>query len=324
MKRLLIVLMGAVLVLTSLTGCRSARKNSEETIVSDTGFYFDTVISIQVNHEKGEALLRECFSLCAQYEKIFSRTDSSSELYALNHRSGNEVSVSQPLAELISLGLEYGKLSEGVFDITIAPLSDLWDFQAENPEIPSKKDIRKALEKVDYRKVHVTGNEVRFDSKDTMIDLGAIVKGWAADRMKEYLISQGVESAMIDLGGNVLAIGSKRDGMSWKVGIQKPFAQRGETITVVEAKDCSVVSSGTYERHFEKDGRNYHHILDPATGYPVETDLSQATIISSQSVLGDLYSTICMLKGYEQGKSFVEEADGVEAILVDSKGSLLY
>lgn len=323
MKKMLTVLMGIVLAL-SLAGCQKTHKSSEEAVVSDTGFYFDTVVSVQVNHEKGETLLKECFSLCAEYEKIFSRTDSSSELYRLNHRDSSQVTVSQPLADLIRLGLEYGDISGGAFDITVAPLSNLWNFKEEDPVIPDEADIQKALQKVDYRKVHIKDNQVIFDSEDTMIDLGGIVKGWAADQMKRYLVSQGVESALIDLGGNVLTIGKKSDGTPWQVGIQKPFAQRGETITVLDADNCSVVSSGTYERHFEKNGENYHHIIDPATGYPAKTNLSQATIVSSQSVLGDLYSTICILKGYDQGKALVDAAEDITAIFVSGDGALLY
>lgn len=323
MKKMLTVLMGIVLAL-ALAGCQKTHKSSEEAVVSDTGFYFDTVVSVQVNHEKGETLLKECFSLCAEYEKIFSRTDSSSELYRLNHRDSSQVTVSQPLADLIRLGLEYGDISGGAFDITVAPLSDLWNFKEEDPVIPDEANIQKALQKVDYRKVHIKDNQVIFDSEDTMIDLGGIVKGWAADQMKRYLVSQGVESALIDLGGNVLTIGKKSDGTPWQVGIQKPFAQRGETITVLDADNCSVVSSGTYERHFEKNGENYHHIIDPATGYPAKTNLSQATIVSSQSVLGDLYSTICILKGYDQGKALVDAAEDITAIFVSGDGALLY
>lgn len=317
MKKVLTMIL-CVALLYSVTGCSKAEKE-----YSDTGYYFNTIIKISVNHSEGEALLTKCFSLCADYEKIFSRTDEDSELYKLNHRNTDSVKVSDELAELIALGLEYGQISGGVFDITVAPLSDLWDFTAEEPKVPADADIQKALEKVDDSKVHVEGNTITFDSPDTMIDLGAIVKGWAADQLKSSLVKAGVTSGMIDLGGNVLAIGTHPDGSPWKVGIQKPFAQRNETLTGVETIDKSVVSSGTYERFFEQDGKHYHHILDPRTGYPVETDLSQVTIISEQSVLGDLYSTICMLEGYEAASKLVDSTSGLEAIYVSKDGKLL-
>lgn len=317
MKKVLTLVL-CVALLYSVTGCSKAEEE-----YSKTGYYFNTIIKISVNHNEGEALLQKCFSLCADYEKIFSRTDEDSELYKLNHRSTDRVEVSDELAELIALGLEYGQVSGGAFDITIAPLSDLWDFTAEEPKVPEEADIQSALAKVDDSKVHLKGNTVIFDNADTMIDLGAIVKGWAADQLKAWLEGEGVTSGMIDLGGNVLAIGAHPDGSPWKVGIQKPFAQRNEILTGVETIDKSVVSSGTYERFFEQDGKRYHHILDPRTGYPVDTDLSQVTIISEQSVLGDLYSTISMLMGYEAASKLADNTEGIEAIYVSKDGKLI-
>ncbi|WP_411335443.1 FAD:protein FMN transferase [Ruminococcus gauvreauii] len=305
-----------------ISGCGSKQPE----MVSRQGFYFDTVIGIEAygNPDDVRDAVEHAFALCQDMEKTFSRTRSDSELYALNHRTEQSVEVSDELADVISAGLSYYELSEGRFDITIAPVSELWDFKSENPRVPDADAIAEAVKKVDARKVHVQGNTVTFDSPDTMIDLGAIVKGYAADRLKEHMEEDGITSGMINLGGNVMTIGRKQDGTDWSVGIQKPFAERNETIATLRAPDCSVVSSGVYERYFETDGIRYSHILDASTGYPADTDLWQATVVTDSSMQGDALSTVCMLLGYEKARQLTDQLDGVQQVLfVGDDGSLL-
>lgn len=191
----------------------------------------NTVVTVTIYDSQDRELLTECMNLCDKYEKIFSRTASDSELYQLNHRELTPVAgtedtfqVSDPLAELIRKGLYYSELSEGAFDIAIEPLTSLWDFTAEDPQVPENRLIQEALTKCDYHNVSVSdNNEVILKTEDTAIELGAIAKGYIADRLKDYLISQGVKSAIINLGGNVLCIGGKPDDSSFKIGIQKPL-----------------------------------------------------------------------------------------------------
>lgn len=289
-------------------------------------FYFDTIVSIRFETaEDGEELVKDCRSMCSQMEHTFSRTDESSELYQVNHREDSRVEVSEQLAMLVQTGLDYYRISDGRFDITIAPLSDLWDFKSENPVIPQEAKIQSALRKIDGSKVHVEREEdeagqtlwyLEFDSPDTMIDLGALVKGYAADHLAGYLEEHGVSSGLINLGGNVYAIGAKPDKTAWKIGIQKPFD--ADIIDTVEVQDKSVVTSGVYERCFEKDGVLYHHILDPGTGYPVQNDLWSVSILSDSSLTGDALSTVCMLLGQKEAMELIRRTDGVSAIFVDS------
>lgn len=289
-----------------LSGCNTLNAK-QDTFVSSSDFCFDTTVQIKIAHEDAEELLQDSFELCHRLEKIFSRTDPDSELYQLNHRTEEEVIVSDELAAVIALGLEYSEKTDGIFDITICPVSDLWDFKSEDPIVPNRADIEAAVKKVDYRLVHINGNTVCFDSAETMLDLGAVAKGYAADYVKDYLLSKGVERGFINFGGNVQTIGDKTDGAGWNVGIQKPFADRGTILETVEVTDQSVVSAGIYERYFELDGKKYYHILDPRTGYPVETDLNQVTVISSNSALGDVLSTSCLLMGETRAKEFLDE-----------------
>lgn len=285
-------------------------------------FYFDTVVSIRFYAgDNGDDLVDGCRSICDEIENTFSRTDEDSELYAVNHRDTDRVEVSDMLADVIQTGLDYYKVSEGRFDITVAPLSDLWDFKSEQPSVPEEAEIQSALRKVDASAVHVEKEDskwyLEFDNPDTMIDLGALTKGYAADRIEDYLKGEGIVSGLINLGGNVLAIGAKTDGSAWKIGIQKPFDTG--IVDTVEIDDLSVVTSGVYQRCFEKDGVLYHHILDPETGYPVMNDLWGVSIVSGSSLQGDALSTVCMLMGKDEAMDLIRSSDSVRAIFVDDE-----
>ena len=286
-----------------LSGCGAGES------ASGTGIYFDTVVDIKIYGDDPEELLRGCFDICRDMEKTLSAHDEESELYKLNHRSPDthDIEVSHDLAECISMGLYYSEASDGAFDITVLPLRELWDFESEDPSVPAKEDIEEALEKVDYRRVHVDADTVVFDDPDTMIDLGGIAKGYISAKLKEYLVSKGCSSAIINLGGNVSTVGRKDGGSRWKVGIQKPYAERGTVFDTVEIENECVVSSGTYERYFTEDGREYHHILDTGTGYPVESGLWQASVIGEDDILCDALSTICIILGREASESLIEK-----------------
>lgn len=339
-KRCTFSIFAASLLLSSaaFSGC-SLKANTAENSdagsqepVSATAIKLNTAVTVTIYDSQDRELLTECMNLCDKYEKIFSRTASDSELYQLNHRELTPVAgtedtfqVSNPLAELIRKGLYYSELSEGAFDIAIEPLTSLWDFTAEDPQVPEDRLIQKALTKCDYHNVSVSdNNEVILKTEDTAIELGAIAKGYIADRLKDYLISQGVKSAIINLGGNVLCIGGKPNDSSFKIGIQKPFADRSETIAVMDIKDKSVVSSGVYERCFEQDGTLYHHLLNPRTGYPYDNGLIAVTIISDESVDGDALSTTCFALGLEDGMKLAESLDNVQAFFVTSDYEIHY
>ena len=322
-----------------LSGCSTQTKSGENTAtdsqepISSTAIKLNTAVTVTIYDSQDRNLLTECMNLCDKYEKVFSRTATDSELYKLNHRKltpaeGTEdtYQVSDSLAELVSEGLDYSQLSEGAFDIAIEPLTSLWDFTAEDPQIPKDSLIQAALPKCDYHNISVDKdkNEITLKTNDTAIELGAIAKGYIADRLKDYLVSQNVKSAIINLGGNVLCIGEKPDNSAFKIGIQKPFADRSETIAVMDIRDKSVVSSGIYERCFEQDGTLYHHLLNPETGYPYDNGLIAVTIISDKSVDGDALSTTCFALGLENGMKLAESLDDVQAFFVTSDYEIHY
>lgn len=296
--------------------------------ISASSFKLNTVVNITIYDSQDETLLQDAMALCDKYEAIFSRTDHSSELYKLNHgalpKDGNEFQISPELAELTAKGLAYGQLSNGAFDIAIAPVSSLWDFTFEEKRIPSDEDLKAKLPLVNYEDVILDGTSLSFRKDGMGLDLGAIAKGYIADKIKEFLLSKGVKSAIINLGGNVLCIGNKPDKTPFKIGIQKPFADRSETIATVDITDQSVVSSGIYERFFEKDGQFYHHILNPKTGYPYDNSLISVTIICDSSTDGDGLSTSCFALGLEKGMALINSLPDVHAVFITSDDKLHY
>lgn len=295
---------------------------TEKNKISDTGFYFDTVVSITLYGTENEHLIEECFSLMEKYEAMLSRTKEESDIWKINHSNGAVTKVTEETASLIEKALTYCELSRGAFDITIAPVVDLWDFHGEGA-LPDTDLLVQAVSHVDYHNVQVQGTSVTLSDSEAAIDLGGIAKGYIADKLKEFLVSEGVTSGLIDLGGNILTIGQKMDGSDWNIGIRKPFAQTaGELVAAVPVKDLSVVTSGTYERYFEKDGVLYHHILNPKNGYPAETGVLSVSILSSSSAEGDALSTTCFLMGLEQGMELIEAMDGVEAMFITEDGAM--
>lgn len=295
------------------SGCHLHTKSNQK-LFEKNFIYFDTVISLQFYAgENGNDLMEHCVEMCAKYENTFSRTLETSELYAINHRTQNTVTVSDDIAELISVGLQYYTISNGKFDITIAPLSDLWDFKSENASVPEADAISEALKKVGADQISLSGNTLTFSSSDVMIDLGALVKGFAADRLKSYLTENNVTSGLLNLGGNVLTIGNRPDGSSWSIGIQKPFDDNDPIADVVKVTDKTVVSSGIYERYFKQNDIIYHHILDPDTGYPIQNDLWGVSIICDSSLTGDALSTTCMTLGYEKANKLINSLEHTDA-----------
>lgn len=330
------------------TGCGNITDADTSTTgnqpISISSIKLNTAVQITIYDSQDKSLLDDCLALCDRYELIFSRTNENSELYKLNHRkdtsdkdpnadgqtipypisgTADTWHISEDLASLLSQGLSITRESDGAFDIAIAPLTSLWDFTAEDPKVPDDAAIQKALLLCSSDGVTIDDQDITLPSDDIQFDVGAIAKGYIADRMKDLLVKKGVNSAIINLGGNVLCIGSKPDGTPFKVGIQKPFADRNETEAVMDITGKSVVSSGIYERCFKQNGKLYHHILNPKTGFPYDNSLISVTIISDQSVDGDALSTTCFALGLEDGLKFAEKK-GVQAVFITEDYELHY
>jgi len=303
----------AIACVLGICGCDAAPAYN-----SALGFYLDAVITISGYADK--EILEGAVALCGEYEKIFSRTVKGSDVWRINHGEGSPVRVCGDTAELLTIALEVCEKSGGALDITIAPASDLWDFKADEPEIPDSGELSSAAELVDYTKLKLEGDMVTLPA-GMAIDLGAVAKGYIADKAAEYLKEKGVESAILNLGGNVVALGRKPDGSKWSIGIQDPEKENGRAGYSVLVADESVVTSGIYQRGFDKDGVRYHHILDRATGWPVQNGLASVTIIADSSAMADAMSTACFALGRDMGMSFAEEM-GVQAVFIGTDGKV--
>ena len=249
---------------------------------------------------------------------------ANNAVFHINNDGSIEFTVSDILYEILEKGLYYSEKSKGVFDITIEPESSLWDFTSDNRKVPEDTKIKEAVKLTGYKNAALEDRKLVLEKPGMGIELGAIAKGFIADKLKEYLKENGVTSGTVNLGGNVLCIGKKPDNSPFRIGIQHPFENRNEVITAVKAEDISVVSSGIYERYFIQDGKMYHHILDPSTGYPYNNGLVAVTIISGKSVDGDALSTTCFAMGLEKGLEFASSLENVYAVFITEDEKLHY
>lgn len=302
-----------------LSGCSSQRA------ISETGFYYDTVITVTLYGEEKQDILSHCMELADYYDKLLSPSIEGSDVYNINRNASSYTTVSEETISLLEQAITYAVLSDGLVSPSVGALSSLWDFHQEGTlSIPDEASIQESLTHIDYTAVHIKGNQVCLADPSSRIDLGFIAKGFIADRLKDYLLSEGVTSALINLGGNLVAIGGKPDNTPFHIGIQKPFETSGTAAITLELTNISIVSSGNYERYFIEDGCLYHHILSTRTGYPVNSGLSQVTILSENSMQADAFSTLCFILGYEKAVQLLENYPEIQAVFITEDGQILY
>lgn len=312
-KKKLIILL---LLLSIFTIFLSACSNKEETpTVKKSAFLMDTLVQIQVHGEDAEKAAEESLNRIEELENLMSKTLEDSEIYKINDNPEKKVNISDDTKLVLEKSLEYAEITEGKFDPTIGLLVDLWGIGTDAARVPSDSEIEKALNNTGYQKLNIYDNQVEIE-KGVQLDLGGIAKGYAADQVKAIADRHDVDSAFVNLGGNVLVIGNKPDGSKWRVGIQDPRQGRGSVMAVIEASDKTIVTSGNYERYFEKDGEIYHHILNPETGYPADTNLLSVSIISENSFDADALSTSVYILGLEKGMQFIEDMEDVEVMFI--------
>ncbi len=311
-KRLFSVIIFAV-ILSILVGLGLVF-NKSDSLISRTFFTADTVCTITL-YDSDQDTLDSVVQLCNNISKVLDCYNENSELSKLN----KEKSIDNPnpyLLEAINYGIYYSKLKDGVFDITVKPLSSLWNFK--NQIIPSKKDINSAIKKIDYNNVLISRNNITTQN-NSEIDLGGIAKGYIANKIIDFLTKNGVKSAVINLGGNVSVIGNNNNE-PFSVGIQTPF--ENSTISTLKVSDMSVVTSGIYQRYFEKDNIIYHHLLDTSTGMPTNNSLTSVTIITKDPIAADAYSTLCFLLGSVDGMKLIEQTPNLEGVFIDKEKNI--
>lgn len=306
----------AAAAMLALCGCSGGERFEQR-----EGFYFDTIIRIKIyGNDDAERLLDGAFELCARYDGLFDADGEDSDIGRINRAKGEKVPVAEEAAELLELGVYYSELSGGRFDISCGRVTELWDFSADEARLPDGDELLAACGTVGYSGIAIDGGAVAVP-EGMKLDVGGIAKGFVADKLAAYLTENGADSAIIDLGGNIYAVGDKA-GAPFSVGIQSPF-KRDENHVVLSVSDCSVVTAGRYERCFEIGGVSYYHILELKSGMPARTGLSSVTVISKSSAAGDALSTICFVMGAEEGVKLIESISETEAVFITDEGEVI-
>ena len=310
----------ALLLAGILTGCSAPAEEMQQPVERRL-FAMNTYMTFTAYGEDAQAALQEAEECIQQVEGLWSVTDEDSEIYQANHSGGQPVTVSEETAEIISFALEMAQRTGGALDPTIYPVLTAWGFTTDSKQVPSQQRITRLLEQVGYDRIRLNGTELTVP--DGMeLDLGAVGKGYTADLVTEILRRHGVTSALISLGGNIQAIGSRPDGSDWRLGIRAPW--ESGNLGVLTVSDAAVVTSGGYENYFDDEqGNIYWHILDPSTGYPADSGLQSVTIVGREGKMCDALSTALFVMGAQSAEQYWRENGGFEMLLVTDSGEIL-
>lgn len=315
-------------IFISLISCnKNNSTNTSNDKLSKTEYFMGTVLTITLYDTNNEEIIEKAFKRVKEIEALVSINTEGTELDKVNEKAGIEpVKVSNDTFNIVKKGLEYTKETKGYFDISIGPIVKLWSIGLPEAKIPTKEEISDKLQYINYDNIILDekNQSIFLKEKGMILDLGAIAKGYTADEISSILIEEGITRAIIDLGGNVFALGEKSENTPWKIGVQNPDATRGEIVGILSIKNKSIVTSGIYERFIEDDlGNRYHHILSPFTGYPYDNEVAGVTIISNKSIDGDALSTSLFAMGVEKGLEFANNRENIEAIYI-TKDNKIY
>ncbi|AIQ39770.1 FAD:protein FMN transferase [Paenibacillus sp. FSL R7-0312] len=296
---------------TEPPGGATVTKDGDTKSLEQTFYIYDTVVNIKVfGNTVEQKNMDDIQAMLERMDIEFSRTKENGELYAVNQAAGKEaVAVSDETLDIVKLSLKYAEEMDGLYDPTVGPLVDLWAIGEGGEHVPDQAAIDKARSLTNYKDVIVddAAKTVKLAKEGMVLDMGGIGKGYAADRIADYLKAQGLDSAMINLGGSsIIALGNKPNGSPWNIGLQDPDQSRGTQLGTIKISDEVIDASGVYERFFMQDGVRYHHILDPRTGFPSQNGLKSITIMSPNATDADALSTGVFLMGLEDGMKYLE------------------
>ena len=307
-----------LLCIAMLTACQNSDENKK---VSKDIFAMDTYMTVTAYGKNAENGVNKAVDEINRLETVLSAEKQESDIYKLNETGSGTLSTDTK--NIVSRALEINKTTNGAFDISIYPLMVKWGFTTQKYNVPSKNEISKLLKDVDSSKIIFDEKSGNIKLKENMkIDLGGIAKGYTSSRVMQIFKECGVTSGLVSLGGNVQALGTKTDGTAWQIAIENPD-KSSDYIVVVSVKDKAVITSGGYERYFEKNGKTYHHILDPETGYPAESGLKSVTIVSDDGTLADALSTSLFVMGKEKALDYWHEhKNEFDTVLVEDNGDI--
>ena len=307
-----------LLCIAMLTACQNSDENKK---VSKDIFAMDTYMTVTAYGKNAENGVNKAVDEINRLETVLSAEKQESDRYKLNETGSGTLSTDTK--NIVSKALEINKTTNGAFDISIYPLMVKWGFTTQKYNVPSKNEISKLLKDVDSSKIIFDEKSGNIKLKENMkIDLGGIAKGYTSNRVMQIFKECGVKSGLVSLGGNVQALGTKTDGTAWQIAIENPD-KSSDYIGVVSVKDKAVITSGGYERYFEKNGKTYHHILDPETGYPAESGVKSVTIVSDDGTLADALSTSLFVMGKEKALDYWREhKNEFDTVLVEDNGDI--
>jgi len=318
-KKALIIL----LFLLYIGNLFAAGKKDDSTPVSNpesrSELLLGTVCKITIYDNPSDSAFEASFKRIEEIEQQMSLTISESDLSQINKNAGlAETLVPEDTLNVIQKAIEIALVSDGAFDPSIGPLVSAWGIGTDTPRVPSQTEILQLLPLINYKDIRLDTNSssVFLEKEGMILDLGGIAKGYAADEVRTTLLNKGVKSALINLGGNILTVGTKPDGSLWRIGIQDPAEDRGAYVMILSIEDTAIVTSGPYERFFTVGENSYHHILDTENGYPVKSDLESISIISRNSFVADALSTAVYSLGLEAGMNLIEKMDSIEAVAI--------
>lgn len=312
MKKMASVLL-ILIIIFGLFGCE---KDDDNKFTKEI-FSLDTVITLTAYGNDAQNAVCAAENKIYYYNDLFSVTKEGSDIYKINNSDSDSVRVDAETSELISKSLKISESTDGAFDISVFPLVKLWGFTTGDYKVPDNKSIEKQLKNVGYKNVLADGNLVS-KKRGTQIDLGGIAKGYISDKICELMKSYDVSGGIVSLGGNVETFGKKDGGETFTVGVEYP--ESGDCYATLELCDKVCVTSGAYQRNFTENGKLYHHIIDPKSGYPAESDILSVTVISDDGALADAMSTALFVMGADKAVEFLKNAQNISAvILTDGK-----
>lgn len=309
MKRLIIPVIIIILV---LSGCTASS-------YTNSFFAMDTYMSVTVNGRNAEAEVKKSRELIEKLDKTLSAHDKNSEIFKLN--KAGKSSLSPDALKALKSALKYNKLTDGAFNPAMLSLSQLWGFSDKKHRVPREDEIKSALKTARPDKIKINSDSVSLNMKGMQIDLGGIAKGYTSQKVYDALKKDGIDSAIINLGGNVQTLGAKPDGSLWTVAIENPDKSSGY-LGQLKLKDKAVVTSGGYERYFKKGGKIYHHILNPENGYPAQSGLKSVTIICENGAQADALSTALFVMGEKKALDYWRRHKSFDFILYTDKNEL--
>lgn len=327
MKHKALVLVLFLVSIITLTAC-----TKENEVYEQQEFKMDTIMNLKAYGKNSKKAVTAAYERIDEIEQMASAQIATSDISQLNEKAGKEyVTVHPEVTKMLLTAIKYSELSDGAFDITVGPLIKLWGIGTENARIPSEDEIKEALSLVGYENIRIdeNTNKVKLLKEGMSVDLGGIAKGFAADEVVKIFKEYGIKSALINLGGSSMyTLGNKPDTSYWSIAIQHPRKDKNDNYAgIIKMSNQALSTSGDYERYFIKDGKRYHHILNPFTGYPADAGVMSDTIAISGdnpdgNMLADILTKVTFVLGIDKGLDIINDIDGVECLAITTDNEI--